>query len=295
MSTPRECFNKKEFKLLLDKLLNVELEKLRRKFWAYKRRPFLKNKVEIRIGKYRKNVAGCYENTRKNDRQFKYMHKIYITKNQVSTYARYVRWHMKRVAIAELKALIRHELIHAFIFEEFEMWEEIKNTHGDYSPIFLSCLYWCNGNTHHRYTDKFLETELWKEIRVCKSYWDVYIKLMRFITNLEKCVDEINRDINTNPHIQKGLSIEFNNREPGIVKRAYLSSNIIEKQDSNVYKYKAIIMTLGLGFLVTPDTLKESYQRKFDNGALAEIHSEEVAYAKENEIKYKSNIRSNIV
>lgn len=288
-------YNNEEFKLLLNKLLNSELEQLRRKFLPYKRKPFLRNKVEILIGKYEKGVMGYYENTRKDDRQLRFEHKIYITSNQISTYKNYVEWGMKRIAIKDLKEIIRHELIHAFVYEEFEMWEFIKGMERDYSPIYLSCLYWSNGVTHHKYANKFLETDLWKDIKVCKKYDDVYIKLMKYIISLEKCISDINREININPYIQKELNIEFNYKGAGIIKKVYLAANVIAKQDSKVCKCKATTMTLGVGFLVTADILKKNYQRKFENGVLAKMHCEEIAYMKGNEVKHKSNIRNNIV
>lgn len=294
MSKCKEVFSKNEFKLLLDKLLNRELEELRKKFWAYKRRQFLRNKVKIYIGKCEKGIAGYYANTREKDKQYKYTHKIYITKNQILSYKRFVKWHMKRLAIDELREIIRHELIHAFVHEEFEIWESIKHTNGDYSPIFLSCLYWGKGITNHTYADSFLETELWKEISVCKTYDEVYIKLIKFISNLEKSVREINKNINNVPGDYKELEITFNTKGAGIIKDIYLTKHLKIKNDNKICYMKVTNMVLGIGFLVTPEILMDNYKRKFNNGILAKSHSEEIIYVIDNKVINQSTLIDNI-
>lgn len=82
---------KKDFKILLDKLLQKELEDLRKRFRPYKRKSFLRNKViiDLDLRCKRKNTLGYYENTRANERQWKYEHKIFLTKLSRSYYEMY--------------------------------------------------------------------------------------------------------------------------------------------------------------------------------------------------------------
>lgn len=134
-----------EIQELLNKLLAKELELLRKRFRPYKRSPFLHNKVIIKVVKDEPNIAGYYINTKKSERQYKYTHEICITETIIDNYRIYSKYHMKKIGKQNLIDVIRHELIHAFVFEEFEEWECIEKCHGDYSPIFLGCLYWAKG------------------------------------------------------------------------------------------------------------------------------------------------------
>ena len=288
---------KREFELILNKLLEKELESLRKKFRPYKRKPFLRNKTTIEVDlKYNKeNTLGYYENTKGKENQWKYTHKIFITKLQKESYETYVKWHWKRAALKNLRDVIRHELIHAFVFEEFEEWDEIKNSHGDYSPVFLSCLYWAGGSSGHKYVNEFKKTNLYEAIKECSSYEEVYINIITYIRELEKTVKKINNVINLDDKEYRNLKIEFNNYGPGIVKKKYISAILRQKKDNKFYRKKVTEMTLGLGFLVTPQDILNNYERKFDNESIAEFHSEIAAYNIKNELKQNSIIRESKV
>lgn len=284
--------NKKEFKILMDRLLTIELEGLRKKFKPYRRRPFLNNNIVIkRDKKYSKKAClAYYENTRENKRQREYTHEIFITKLAIEDYEIYLKWHWKRQGISKLREIIRHELIHAFVFEEFEEWGDLEDSYGDYSPIFLSCLYWCGGYTGHPYTYKFLETDLYKEIENCKKYEQVYMHLIHYIFDIEKTVRNINEKLQKDIKNYKRLKIEFNRYGAGIVKRKYISVSTTTKKDNMLYRQKVAEMTLGLGFLVTSKVLLQGYERKFSNGSIASSHAEMVGYIVNNELKQKVTV-----
>ena len=283
--------DKKSFNRLLNQLLDKELELLRKRFRPYMRRSFLRNKVTIKVSRSNDdNCAGYYENTKENERQMKYTHKIFITENYMESYKCWLNWHMKRFGIFNLRQVIKHELIHAFVFEEWEEWGDIKNMHGDYSPIFLGCLYWCGGTSGHQYTYEFKRTDLGEKIQCCRKYDDLFLVLQKYIIDLERSVRYINKNIGP----LKELDIMFNHRGAGIVKKYYV------KNDLNVFvqgkkEHQSIeLMTLGLGFLVTPKTLIDNYKRKFDNGAMAAVHKETVAYIVGSDSKREITVCSNI-
>lgn len=279
----------KEFKLSLDELLQKELEELRKRFRPYKRRPFLRNKVKIEIAKTDDDeVNGYYENTKKDEKQMQYTHQIFITENHIDSYKRWLSWNMKRFGMFNLRQVIRHELIHAFVFEEWEEWGDIKNMHGDYSPIFLSCLYWGGGTSGHPHVVKFLKTDLGEQIQHCKVYDDLFLILTRYIIGLERTTRDINKDLNKNLKDYKELNIEFNVKGAGIVKRQYISVATRTKENNKLCRQKTSEMTLGLGFLATSKELLENYKRKFDNGALAKAHIEMAAYMVNNELRCKT-------
>lgn len=271
-----------EIQELLNKLLTKELELLRKRFKPYKRSPFLHNKVIIKVVKDEPNVAGYYINTKKSERQYKYTHEICITETIIENYKIYSKCHMKKVGIQWLKDTIRHELIHAFVFEEFEEWECIERCHGDYSPIFLGCLYWAKGISYHTYVNEFNNTDLCRSIKECKNYDSVHTILLRYIFSLEETVRNINKEIGP----FKELKISFNSRNAGIVKNTYLKQNNIllcENEKMNIVKE---YLELGIGFLVDSNKLLEKYNDKFTNGSLATYHDErKFYYVNENILK----------
>ncbi|MFT8351156.1 hypothetical protein [Clostridium saccharoperbutylacetonicum] len=281
--------NIKEFNNILNKLLKSELEFLRKRFKPYKRRSFLHREVCIFIDLKTSNdrTLGYYVNTKDFSRQRKYIHKIFITKLSLDDFRISTKLHYKSFGITKLRDTIRHELIHAFVFEEFEEHGFIDNSHCDYSPIFLGCLAWCNGHSGHAYANNFYSSYLYKGILECKKYDDVYDKLVCYILKLEKAAREINEKINRNVDDCKILKIEFNQCGAGIVKRKYLSATTVCKKDNKLCRNKLTEMTLGLGFLVTPEILFKSYERKFENGVTAKLHSELIAYVIDNKIKQK--------
>lgn len=280
----------KEIMNLLESLLKRELEYLRKRFRPYKRRPFLNNKVTIDIKDGDKNVLGLYENTKKDKRDYKYTHIIYITNTSINDYKRYYKWRMKRCAINRLRDTIRHELIHAFVFEEFEEWETIENCYGDYSPIFLGCLYWANGYSGHPFTNAFYKTDLFNKIKDCKKYDIVYIHLLNYIYSLERTVSKINKDILP----EKELKISFNFYGSGIIKKAYLKQSVISIKDNKKIEHSAELLKLGIGFLVDSNKLLESYNDKFTNGILAQHHEEQKNYILNDNILNKVTLVSNI-
>ena len=284
---------KREFKLLLNELMEKELEDLRKRFRPYKRRPFLHNKVVIDLDLKRKDkgVLGYYTNTQDNENQWRFTHNIYITKTSKKNYELYTEVELKRMAIEDLRATIRHELIHAFVFEEFDMFGDIKNCNGDYSPIFLSCLYWANEEFCYQYTDKFKDTDLFKQISKCKKFDNVCTYLIHYIFDLEETVRKINQKLNSDKANYRNLKIVFNQRGAGIRKRSYVSMIMRTKENNKLCLKKATEMTLGIGFLVTPKDIIENYERKFNNGSIAQLHSEIAAYVVHDEFKNKSIIR----
>ncbi len=284
---------KEEFKSLLDQLLEKELERLRKKFRPYKRRAFLRNKVIVDIDlKYKdKNTLGYYTNSKET--KYKYIHKIYITKTALDDYKHWIKLkipYYKRHAISQLSRIIRHELMHAFVKEEFDdwNWEDIENINSDYSPIFLSCLYWGNGNTGHKYTSKFLKSELYSKIKQCKKYDSVQNVLFEYILEFEKILRKINN--NKEIHNVKSLKLSFNDKGAGFKKKIYVKAYVKYKENGNFKRGTTQLMTLGIGFLVTPIKVLENYKRIFDNGVIAHTHVEEVLYANVKDEGFKKPI-----
>lgn len=285
---------KKEFKILLDKLLQKELEELRKRFRPYKRKLFLRNKViiDLDLRCKGKNTLGYYENTRANERQWKYEHKIFLTKLSRSYYEMYCNdFNDKKRGIECLRETIRHELIHAFVYEEFDEWKMIEGCNRDYSPIFLACLHWSGLDSPYPYTNKFKESDLYKNIEKCKNYDMVYMYLVHYIGDIERSVRKINEKLNSDSNNYKNLKISFNYYEAGIIKKTYSSCTVRRKKDNGMCIGKAVEMDLGIGFLVTPNDIELNYERKFNNNSMATSHLETAYYLINNELKQKTIIR----
>lgn len=288
--------NIKEFDILLNKLLKSELEILRKIFKPYKRRSFLRREVCISIDLKMSDdrTLGYYVNTKDFDRQRKYIHKIFITKLSLDDFRISTKFHCKSFGISKLRDTIRHELIHAFVFEEFEEYKLIDNSYCDYSPIFLGCLVWCGCSSGHSYTNNFFKTELYKKMSECKNYDDWYSCLIDYIYDLESTVRKINKEMEKNISEHRILKIKFNQCGAGIVKRKYISATTIAKKDNKLCRKKITEMTLGIGFLVTPEVLLKNYERKFENDVTAKLHSELIAYVVDNKIKQKRIINEKL-
>lgn len=284
--------NIREFNILLNKILKSELEFLRKRFRPYKKRLFLRNDVRISIDLREQNdrILGYYENTKSFKRQRKYTHKIFITKLSLNDFRRTIKVHYKRFGLSKLRDTIRHELIHAFVFEEFEQCRLIDNSYCDYSPIFLGCLAWCCCPSGHPYTNNFFKTELYRKMSECKNYDDWYACLIDYIFALENTVRKINQEMKNNISDHRILNIKFNQHGAGIVKRKYISATVIAKKDNKLCRKRVTEMTLGLGFLVTPEILLKNYKRKFENDEIAKVHSEIAAYVINDKIKQKKII-----
>lgn len=277
---------------LLDKLLEKELERLRKIFFPYKRRKLLTNKIDISIGECNEKSIGYYENSKRNINDVRYTHHIYITSRQVNSYNTYCKYNHKKFAIRELRGVIVHELIHAFVFEEFEEWEELANCNCDYSPIFLSCLFWVGGNSNHNFVNKFRETALWKEISSYTTYESVYKRLIIYTMEFKKVLNKINSSLSDNNNANE-LSIIFSDN-PGITKNIDLKVKIVSKVENKLI-YKSIkLLTLGVGFLVTPTALLNNYKKSFNNDIIAKNYKETKLYAIGDKTIRESIIFSNI-
>ena len=263
--------------MILKSILNQELELLRKRFKPYKKEPFIKNEIRIGIASGKKsNIAGFYENTKKDKTSHKYIHNIYLTKSTIEDYKTYCFYHMKRFAIKQLRKTIRHELIHAFVFEEFEEWEYLDNCHSDYSPIFLGCLYWANGESEHPYVKEFYNTELFKKLKKSKKYDEVCTHLLKYLISINRVVFDINRELSPN----RELEVSFNLYGAGVRKDTYLKNTVIMTNNNKKIQLSRDYLKLNIGFLVDSDKLMENYKNKFDNDSLAKYHKEGKIYIK---------------
>ncbi|WP_317090754.1 hypothetical protein, partial [Clostridium neonatale] len=133
--------------------------------------------------------------------------------------------------------------------------------------------------------------DLYKKISQCKKFDEVHTHLIHYIFEFEELARKINSQINQDIKNYRNLKLEFNLYGAGIVKRTYVSCISKIKRNNRLEIQKVAEMTLGIGFLVTPKDIIENYERKFENGSIAKLHSELAAYVVQNEFKQKTILR----
>ncbi|WP_315112967.1 hypothetical protein [Clostridium intestinale] len=180
---------------LLERLLKKEITEMKRMCFKYQHRPLLYNKVIIVEEDLSDVTAGTWEQINKDkNNPYKFTHKITINTEVINLYLNYNKskqaWN-KKFYKWQLKHVIRHELTHAFCFEEYEGFVDIKGTHNDSSPIFLSLLYFFKGVTHHECETGFLNSELKQDIKNIKTYKALQKYLIKLLNKYEAVAEKL--------------------------------------------------------------------------------------------------------
>lgn len=277
-----------KIKKMIDKHLEEVIKDYTIKFSTESRKVFLRHKVKIKIKEIGdKEIIAFYENTSEYEKE--YTHIINITPMFITCCACWIDIKHSNYVHTQIVEALKHELIHAFVFEEFETLDIIKNMHSDYSPIFLSCLYWAGGSSSHSYVEKFRYSELADKVLACSNYTELKDLLLEYIFEYERSILRINKEIGPT----RKLSIMFNFYGAGIKKAFYIKIKKLKKDRGklNTSTYEQLI--LGIGFLVTPSSLLYDYKYKFNNKSIAENHKESVIYClsskKNREVEVFSN------
>lgn len=210
---------KEERREYVNLLLEQEIETLRKKLYPWQRIALLEYPVEIRLDDSleAKEVAGMWDFDKTNNK-----HIIIISTDileqelkrgnkQLTTY--------ERLFGQRVVDIIKHELIHGFVYENFEWCSEAKHTMADSSFIFLSVLYFVNGKTAHYIRYNFYETELYKDIKAdkFKNYKQLQAYLMKEIFKINR----ISEKMKTNEFASKYKSLvalRFGDENAGLVK-----------------------------------------------------------------------------
>lgn len=266
--------DKLERQNLLEKLMDKEIERLRKLCFKYKRRDFLNNKVEIIEGSLDKGVAGVYE-TINTKNKYRYTHRITISSNIIDSYVNYKydrydfgkRWYKQR-----LIEVIRHELVHAFVKDEFEIWaDEITDVHSDASPFFLSILYFVGGTSNHHCGIYFWKTKMYEDIKNIKSFTELNLYLSKLLMKYEKEARKLKIVIvkEDNGKVIKHYtnSFKFASGKLGFNGMIRLEDVIVVKNMKNyaignLFEIGAMVMPENLKALVDKKNINESFDKK---------------------------------
>lgn len=152
-------------------------------------------------------------------------HIIYLTPNFIKDSEFWIKHKMKKYAIKEIHNTLRHELIHAFVFEEFETLGLIKNTHSWLFSYFPKLSIVLDQKFYgHPYVEKFLTSDLGKQSKKCKNYDELKLLLINYIFEYRKVMDGINEEISP---CQK-LDIMFNYYGAGVKRNFMLNIKLVQ-------------------------------------------------------------------
>lgn len=265
---------------LLNKLLAKEMERMRKICFKYERRNFLLNKVEIIENKEidERGAIGTW-NIKDIKNQYRYTHLIQINPCLIDNYI-WTDAYKKRYK-KELVDTIRHELIHAMVYEEFEGWvdrDEVKGTQADGSPVFLSCLQFLNGDANgHKCGNKFRYSKVYEQIKdftEWKQLRKYCIKLMlSYNIETQKIKDKYNKQDYLKNNIKLiNNSFRFSNVGFG------LDADTCTKAKMKYRKNNSRLITLDsvfeIGAYILPQDLEKLFIKKINNYNFKEVIDE---------------------
>lgn len=175
--------HKDKYQPLLDKLLIQSMKELKKQMFPRKHIKLLYNEIDIAPRELNKETMGIFEFDEL--KHYKYKYHIFVSYYVLNKYLDYD--FCKRAFKREIKDVIKHELIHAYVLEEHEYCTSIKGTYFDSSPIFLSILAYLGVPSGHKAMRSFKHTDLFKKIKACNTFNELEDTiLVKIIINHER-------------------------------------------------------------------------------------------------------------
>lgn len=179
-----------KYKPLLDKLFNQVSKDLKRKMFPRKHRKLLYRSIEVDNKILGAQTIGRYMVIEKSE--YDYSHKIIIDSKIILDYLTAVPG-CKRYYLYKLKDTIAHELIHAYVKEQYGFINESSLYDG--SPIFLSILTYLNIKSGHPAMKSFVYTKLCKKVKKCNTFKELEVLLINELENYQSKFKELNEII----------------------------------------------------------------------------------------------------
>lgn len=177
----------------LNKLLLKVQKELKKKMFPRKHIKLLWNEAKIGLGQLDESLLATYETIPNKKHKHKFSHKITISSWVYNEYKNGL-WGLgiqKRYCKKRIENAIAHELIHAYVYEEYESCSNDYGFHRDGSPIFLSILAFLNIPSGHAAMRAFRHTEIYKKVKECSSFKSLEIYLMHLTCEYEKKFREL--------------------------------------------------------------------------------------------------------
>lgn len=251
---------------LLNKMLNKEIERLRKVCFSYRRKPLLTDPIIIRERRCpnNDNWAGYYQY--KDNTHF-----IYINASSIKKYCNFdYKWHYRVLGRKKkkekewLRQIILHELTHAYIKDRFEFISNIKGIERDASPIFLTCLNFFGGYSNHDCVKGFYHSDAYIETYDIDNYEDLEDYLFQLIIDYNHLSRELEVIYNNNNYISN--IFEYSPRHSGLLAQTCLTTTaIIKDKKNNLQKSKINYNYWEIGCSITPMFLKKLVEKKAGN------------------------------
>lgn len=158
--------HKDKYQPLLDKLLIQSMKELKKEMFPRKHIKLLYNDIDIAPKEMDEKILGTFEFDEL--KHYRYRYHIFVSYYVLNKYLDYD--FCKRSFKKEIKDVIKHELIHAYVLEEHEYCTSIKGIYFDSSPVFLSILTYLGIPSGHKAMRSFKHTDLFKEIKSCNTF-----------------------------------------------------------------------------------------------------------------------------
>jgi len=285
----RTC--KKTRQQLLNKILEEETEKLRKKCFPYKKKKLLRDEVIIRESNFENDTqAGQYNYTDKK-------HIILVDKLTLYSVHKMPASWIRKDYYKKVKNIVKHELIHALVEQEFEhICKNIIGKNRDASPVFLTVLNWCQGVSHHKCFEKFEHTDNYIESNCCiNTYEDLFYYIIEMLYNYNKSIKNLEYISNEKDYLEQkgkiGLNIisnkfEFANRECGFTKSVEVKRiNMFKENNKFRKKHTNILRTWEIGCNILPEQIAELYNKKESCDASNYNYAKSIAEFENGELK----------
>lgn len=184
---------KDKYQPLLDKLLIQSMKELKKEMFPRKHVKLLYCDIDIAPRELNKETRGTFEFDEL--KHYRYKHHIFVSYLALNKYLDYD--FCKRSFKQALKDIIKHEILHAYVLEEYEFDTDIKGTFHDSSPIFLSILAYLNIPSGHEAMRSFKHTDLFKKIKSCNTFNELENTILfKIIINHERRFKKVETIIN---------------------------------------------------------------------------------------------------
>lgn len=185
-------YDEREIQEDLNKLLLKVQRELKKKMFYRKHRKLLHNAVEICLGSSEGSYAGSYETLENKKYKHRFKHKIIINPFLYYEYKNgsFGLGTRKRYCKERLMGIIAHELIHAYVYENYE-WCGKYGFHRDGSPIFLSILTFLNISSGHKSMLAFKHSLTYKKVKCFNNFKELEIYLIHLQCEYEKVFREL--------------------------------------------------------------------------------------------------------
>ncbi|MCB2300630.1 hypothetical protein LGL55_10460 [Clostridium tagluense] len=260
---------------ILDKALIEELEYLRKKCFPHQKKSFLWEDIQIKEKVFDKedktDTLGLYVWDEGNLKHIIYITKIYIWGSQKL----HQSW-QRKIYYNKVKKVIRHELCHAFVKEqwEYKCKRFITDKNVDASPIFLAVLQFVDGYTGHDCYKGYKKTELYKRIQnnEFKTYKKLHDYLADYLWDFTEAIEQIKKISNQDRFIKQedknyftiSNEFKFAPRANGLDK--FMEVNYIDvfRKDNEIRSQIMINRTWTIGCNIEPKNLIKLYNKKQD-------------------------------